>query len=113
MIDTDSIINWHRIDEPGDDPTWLSKCGKIEQVGFGNSIRYLPTVMGGSVLDEVSNLATAKRLVESAFITEHPEIAETEYPDINYRMPPKVVVEPVVEENLQELATEELMWTPT
>ena len=38
--DPDTFVQWQRIEEPGENPTWESQCGFIEQVGFGDYIAF-------------------------------------------------------------------------
>jgi hypothetical protein len=40
LCDPDTYVTWTRCEEPGENPTWESQCGIIEQIGFGMNAMY-------------------------------------------------------------------------
>lgn len=66
--DPDTFVQWTRIDEPGENPTWESQCGIVEQIAFGE----IPMFRGFVGKDRKplvpkSVLSVVRREVEAAF----------------------------------------------
>jgi hypothetical protein len=92
----DLYVNWHRIEEPGDNPTWESKCGRIEQRSFGDRPSYYGFV--GSDLKPIpteftTTFMSAKKIVERTFAIAHPVQPEEKPLTLADLNPAKHVVE--------------------
>jgi hypothetical protein len=79
-MSSDDFVNWQRIDEPGDNPTWESQCGIIEQVGCGDTALYHCFTTSRQELSDSpkTNLWGAKRYVEGYFAKTTPFVWEYE-----------------------------------
>ena len=68
LRDPDTFVQWTRTDEPGDDPTWTSQCGKIVQYGLGHNAMFHGFVGPEQTpTDPKSVLMAVKKDVERAF----------------------------------------------
>jgi len=69
LRDPDSIINWHRTEEPGEYPTWESKAGVIKQMTFGDNASFdcLLTATATKPLTVQTTIANAKRTLETHY----------------------------------------------
>ena len=67
LRDPDTIVNWYRVEEPGENPRWESQCGIVEQVKFGDMPSYRGYLSSGITLAEKPTLALAKTQVELSY----------------------------------------------
>lgn len=98
LSDPDTFITWHKIDEPGENPAWESRCGRIEQISFGHAPEYQGFVGQERTRTKVwPTLALAKKDVERAYQSKHQiEWAYEQYLDV-----PVVETTEVNEEELE------------
>ena len=67
--DPDTYVAWTRCEDPGDNPTWESQCGIVEQFGFGN----IPLFRGYVGLEKTlvkkptTTFASIKHVVEKEY----------------------------------------------
>lgn len=61
----DLYIQWYKIDEPGSNPCWESKCGFIKQVKFGDDPLYIGTLLDTRI--ESTSLTGLKKMLEELF----------------------------------------------
>ncbi len=70
LKDRDLFVMWNRIDEPGQNPTWESQCGIIEQVSFGDNPTYLGYVLGKKNSYSTTTIASMKTLLKKEYLQE-------------------------------------------
>lgn len=65
--DRDLFIQWNRNDEPGENPNWISQCGLIEQIVFGDNPTYTGQI--SPLHDKIvsTSLSGLKSTLESNF----------------------------------------------
>ena len=82
FVDPDTYVNWHRAEDPGQNPRWESKCGVIIQQlqspgqeywgahwSDDSDKTYQPSLKG----NYYTTFAIAKRRIEKAYFILHPE----------------------------------------
>ena len=70
--DPDTYVQWTRCEEPGDNPTWESQCGIIQQTGFGNTPSFCGFVgKEKTPTQSTSTFASVKRIVETEYQKTH------------------------------------------
>ena len=81
LVDPDTYVAWTRCEEPGDNPTWESQCGSIEQIGFGDNPIFHGFVGPDKILISMASttFTSIKRIVEKEFQRTHH--LEWEYDD--------------------------------
>jgi hypothetical protein len=79
LTNPDTFIDWYRIDEPGENPTWESQCGLIEQISFGNNPQFKGFVKPDNpsynpktfIVASAPSFAATKRSVELVYQKNH------------------------------------------
>jgi hypothetical protein len=71
--DPDTFVQWTRCEDPGDNPTWISQCGIVEQIGFGDNLLFRGFIGPEKTLIKkpTSTLASIKHIVEKEFQRTH------------------------------------------